>query len=120
MLSSRNQSDLLMFPSSHIFCRDCVQKYGFQDPAGGRRNCLACGTGLPSPKDVIFTRLRPDDEYQSTILSGLDPNTILECAGKALRFWNYQMSTEMYCVLTSLAELPLTLTELGKNISTRR
>ncbi|KAK5955708.1 hypothetical protein OHC33_003349 [Knufia fluminis] len=80
---------------SHIFCRDCVQKHGFQDPAGGRRACLACGTELPSPKDVVYANLRPTEEYQSTILCGLDPNIILECASKALRFWNYQMSTEI-------------------------
>ncbi len=81
---------------SHIFCKDCVQKYGFQDLEGGRRNCLACGTGLLSPGDVVLANLRPNEEYQSTVLSGLEPHIILECAGKALRFWNYQMSTEMY------------------------
>lgn len=71
-------------------------KHAFQDPAGGKRVCLACATELPSAGDVVFAILRPSEESQSTVLSGLDPNVILECASKALRFWNYQMSTEMY------------------------
>lgn len=79
----------------HIFCRECVQEHRFVDPAGGHRQCLACETILPAADDVVRTNLRPKEAYLTTVLSGLDPTTVINCASKALSFWNYQMNTEM-------------------------
>jgi E3 ubiquitin-protein ligase CCNP1IP1 len=44
-----------------------------------------------------MTILNPTEDYKTSVLSGLDPNTIMECAGRALLFWSYQTNQEMYC-----------------------
>jgi E3 ubiquitin-protein ligase CCNP1IP1 len=33
------------------------------------------------------------------VLSGLSPNIIMECSGRALSFWAYQTTQEMYALL---------------------
>lgn len=50
---------------------------------------------LPNPDDAVVTSLEARDEYKTIVLSGLSPNVIMECAGRALSFWNYQMTQEM-------------------------
>lgn len=50
---------------------------------------------LPNPDDVVVTNLNPTEDYKTSVLSGLSPNTIIECAGRALGFWAYQTTQEM-------------------------
>jgi E3 ubiquitin-protein ligase CCNP1IP1 len=40
--------------------------------------------------------LHPNEEYEATILSGLNPSIVLDCAGRALNFWAYQKTQEIY------------------------
>lgn len=62
------------------------------------RNCPACQSTLANPDDAASTVLNPTEDYKTSVLSGLDPNTIMECAGRALSFWTYQTTQEM-CVM---------------------
>ena len=50
---------------------------------------------LLNPDDAVSTILNPTEDYKTSVLSGLDPNTIMECAGRALAFWAYQSTQEM-------------------------
>lgn len=50
---------------------------------------------LPNPDDVVITNLNPTEDYKTSVLSGLSPNIIIECAGRALGFWAYQTTQEM-------------------------
>jgi E3 ubiquitin-protein ligase CCNP1IP1 len=50
---------------------------------------------LPNPDDVVITNLNPTEDYKTSVLSGLSPNVIIECAGRALGFWAYQTTQEM-------------------------
>jgi E3 ubiquitin-protein ligase CCNP1IP1 len=51
---------------------------------------------LINPDDVVVTNLNPTEDYKTSVLSGLNPNTIMECAGRALSFWAYQTAQEMF------------------------
>lgn len=55
-----------------------------------RSGCPACGSPLPTPEDAVVINLKPTEEYKTTILSGLPPSMIMECAGRAMNFWVYQ------------------------------
>lgn len=50
---------------------------------------------LMNPDDVVVATLNPTDDYKTSVLSGLNPNVIMECAGRALNFWAYQTMQEM-------------------------
>ena len=40
--------------------------------------------------------LLPTEEWKSVALSGLSPTVVMECAGRALSFWSYQMTNQMF------------------------
>lgn len=82
--------------SRHIFCLGCADGLGLSHPTGNDRRCPACQTLLANPDDAVLTILNPTEDYKTSVLSGLDPNTIMECAGRALGFWAYQSTQEMY------------------------
>ncbi|EAW16295.1 uncharacterized protein NFIA_056440 [Aspergillus fischeri NRRL 181] len=84
----------------HIFCLPCADTLGLSRPTHGERRCPACQTVLVNPDDAASTVLNPSEDYKTSVLSGLDPNTIMECASRALVFWAYQATQEM-CVLLS-------------------
>ncbi|KAJ5894793.1 Zinc finger RING-type [Penicillium taxi] len=65
-------------------------------PTAHNRRCPACQTVLSNPDDAVSTILSPTEDYKTSVLSGLDPNTVMECAGRALGFWAYQSTQEMY------------------------
>jgi E3 ubiquitin-protein ligase CCNP1IP1 len=44
----------------------------------------------------MTTNLQPTEDYKTSVLSGLDPTKIMECAGRGLAFWTYQTTQEMY------------------------
>ncbi|PIA88425.1 E3 ubiquitin-protein ligase CCNB1IP1 [Cercospora beticola] len=78
---------------SHIFCVNCAARLGLieQHPNEGPRTCPACYTQLVNPDDAVVTALNPSEDYKTSILSGLSPAVIMECAGRGLAFWAYQM-----------------------------
>lgn len=81
---------------SHIFCLRCASQGGLSQSQTTDRQCPACQSSLPNPDDVASTILTPTEDYKTSVLSGLDPTTIIECAGRALSFWTYQATQEMY------------------------
>lgn len=83
---------------SHAFCLDCVQRLHLirDQPAGQTVVCPACHSTLPRGQDVIVSNLHPYEDYKSTALSGLSPSIVLECAERALSFWAYQKTQEIY------------------------
>lgn len=83
-------------PNSHIFCIDCASRSGFNGSAPEQRRCPACQTQLPRPDDAMITNLNPSEDYKTSVLSGLSPEAIMECAGRALSFWSYQMTQDLY------------------------
>ncbi|EAW06745.1 uncharacterized protein ACLA_084400 [Aspergillus clavatus NRRL 1] len=84
---------------SHIFCLHCADNLGLSRPTHGERRCPACQTVLVNPDDAASTVLNPSEDYKTSVLSGLDPTTIMECASRALAFWAYQTTQEMYVVV---------------------
>lgn len=81
---------------SHIFCLDCGSRTGLIGAAPDRRVCPACQTHLPRPDDAINTILNPSEDYKTSVLSGLCPEAIMECAGRGLSFWSYQMVQDLF------------------------
>jgi E3 ubiquitin-protein ligase CCNP1IP1 len=56
---------------------------------------MACNGDLSKPDDAVIAVLDPSEDYKTSVLSGLSPNIIMECAGRALSFWAYQTTQEM-------------------------
>lgn len=79
----------------HIFCLRCADGLGLTRAAAEARSCPACNQHLPNTDDAVTTVLHPTEDYKTSVLSGLDPTTIMECAGRALAFWSYQTAQEM-------------------------
>ncbi|KAF5239549.1 hypothetical protein FAUST_4870 [Fusarium austroamericanum] len=87
----------LVTTCSHIFCVECAQRLGITGQEAERRNtCPACESQLTKPDDAVITNLNPSEDYKTSVLSGLSPNVIMECAGRALSFWAYQ-TTQNIC-----------------------
>ncbi|KAA8570938.1 hypothetical protein EYC84_000318 [Monilinia fructicola] len=82
---------------SHVFCIECSNQFqlstSIQD--NRRASCPACDMHLPNPDDVAVTTLNPSEDYKTSVLSGLNPSIIMECAGRALSFWAYQTTQEI-------------------------
>jgi E3 ubiquitin-protein ligase CCNP1IP1 len=88
---------LLLMIFSHVFCIDCANHLQLSDPPAGQRPvCPACDAHLTNPDDAVITNLNPTEDYKTSVLSGLSPNVIMECAGRALSFWAYQITQEVY------------------------
>ncbi|PYI31985.1 hypothetical protein BP00DRAFT_445992 [Aspergillus indologenus CBS 114.80] len=100
---------------SHIFCLQCASNLGLSHPTSVDRRCPACQTILVNPDDAVATILNPSEDYKTSVLSGLDPNTIMECAGRALLFWTYQTTQEIFYQ----EFLGKTLTEKYANLNTQ-
>lgn len=89
--------ELLLITTSHVFCVDCAKRLQLSDPPAGQRPvCPACDAHLTNPDDAVITNLNPTEDYKTSVLSGLSPNIIMECAGRALSFWAYQITQEVY------------------------
>ncbi|KAE8555621.1 hypothetical protein EYB25_000319 [Talaromyces marneffei] len=80
---------------SHIFCLSCAGNLGLTRQTQQSRTCPACQANLPNPDDVVSTILNPTEDYKTSVLSGLDPTTVIECAGRAFSFWAYQTTQEI-------------------------
>ncbi|KAI0409411.1 hypothetical protein F4802DRAFT_604166 [Xylaria palmicola] len=80
----------------HIFCGDCAARLGLATQNRAQPiACPACGTSLTNPDDAVVTNLRPSEDYKTSVLSGLSPNIIIDCASRALSFWAYQVTQEI-------------------------
>ncbi|KAI5923650.1 hypothetical protein F4810DRAFT_668281 [Camillea tinctor] len=86
----------LVTTCSHIFCPDCATRLGL---IGQRHehgtSCPACGIHLADPDAAVVTNLKPTEDYKTSVLSGLSPNIIIECASRGLSFWAYQTTQEI-------------------------
>jgi E3 ubiquitin-protein ligase CCNP1IP1 len=80
---------------SHILCLPCAEKTGLSAPNDGVRQCPACGVRLMNQDDAVITQLDPSEDYKTSVLSGLTPTIIMECAGRGLSFYSYQVNQEM-------------------------
>ncbi|KAI9467272.1 hypothetical protein BJY52DRAFT_1111486 [Lactarius psammicola] len=64
------------------------------------RLCPACETSLTEPYVVRVamlpdvSSLHPSNDYKTSVLSGLNPATILEICSRAISFWQYQIHQE--------------------------
>ncbi|KAL5588693.1 hypothetical protein FOBRF1_015221 [Fusarium oxysporum] len=106
----------LVTTCSHIFCMECAQRLGVNGQEADRRNtCPACHSQLTNPDDAVITNLNPSEDYKTSVLSGLSPNVIMECAGRALSFWAYQTTQDIYYQ----QYLYKTLTDKYSNLSVR-
>ncbi|KAF2813430.1 uncharacterized protein BDZ99DRAFT_382046 [Mytilinidion resinicola] len=98
---------------SHVFCIRCSDSLGLSSSAGIARTCPACSTQLSNPDDAVVAQLNPTEDYKTSILSGLSPNIIMECASRGLAFYSYQTSQE----IVYQEYLAKTLTENYGNLS---
>ena len=57
--------------------------------------CPACKTRLSNPDDAVITELYPTEDYKTSVLSGLDPTIIIECAARSLIFYHYHIDQDM-------------------------
>ncbi|KAM5354343.1 hypothetical protein ACJ41O_000992 [Fusarium nematophilum] len=81
---------------SHMLCIECAHQYGVVgEQAARRETCPACHLQLTMPDGAVIMNLNPSEEYKSTVLSGLSPNIIMDCASRALSFWAYQVTQEL-------------------------
>ncbi|KAF1984688.1 hypothetical protein K402DRAFT_422601 [Aulographum hederae CBS 113979] len=86
---------------SHVFCEACFDRcqQDLRDNSlridGGIRQCPACHTKLVNPDDAVVTNLQPAEDYKTSVLSGLSPTIIMECAGRGLAFFSYQVTQEV-------------------------
>ncbi|KAI1089081.1 hypothetical protein F5B19DRAFT_495721 [Rostrohypoxylon terebratum] len=86
----------LVTTCSHIFCLECAARLGLTGQGHEHRNsCPACASHLTSPDDAVISNLKPSEDYKTSVLSGLSPNIIIECANRALSFWAYQATQEV-------------------------
>ncbi|KAL2258166.1 hypothetical protein VTK26DRAFT_8639 [Humicola hyalothermophila] len=77
---------------SHAICVQCANNHGFTEQAP--YTCPVCGQAL-NASEVCEQLLHPPEEWKSVTLSGLSPTVVMECAGRALSFWSYQMTNQI-------------------------
>ena len=80
---------------SHIFCVPCSESLGLYASGVDIRICPACQNELGNPDDAVVTQLNPTEDYKTSVLSGLNPSLIMECASRGMAFFQYQASQEM-------------------------
>lgn len=109
---------LLLIIFSHVFCIDCANRLQLSNPPPGQRPvCPACDVHLTNPDDAVITNLNPTEDYKTSVLSGLSPNVIMECAGRALNFWAYQITQEVYVALLAMMRKADTMEQSVSGIS---
>ena len=85
----------LIATQSHVFCTNCADTTGLSRSTNVHRTCPACSASLHNPDDVVFAGLNPSEDYKTSVLSGLSPMIIMECASRSLAFHSYQTSQEI-------------------------
>jgi E3 ubiquitin-protein ligase CCNP1IP1 len=96
------------FLYSHIFCLQCADVLGLARAVNGRRICPACKAKLDNPDDCAVAQLDPSEDYKGSILCGLTPSDIMECATKALEFFTYQATQEMRVLCLMIPDVACT------------
>jgi hypothetical protein len=81
--------------TSHVFCPNCADATGLSRLSDVQRICPACSASLHNPDDVVIAGLNPSEDYKTSVLSGLSPTIIMECASRGLAFHSYQTSQEI-------------------------
>lgn len=96
-LKCRNQlrERAVVTTCSHIFCIACSDALNLSNATNGARICPACETQLTNPDDAVVTQLNPTEDYKTSVLSGLSPSIIMDCASRGLSFYTYQTTQEM-------------------------
>jgi hypothetical protein len=96
---SATQSTPLLPPTdtigSHVFCNRCADATGLSRTSNSSRTCPACGTQLVNLDDVVVAGLDPSEDYKTSVLSGLSPSIIMDCASRGLAFYSYQAAQEI-------------------------
>ncbi|KAJ6443120.1 nucleoside diphosphatase [Purpureocillium lavendulum] len=83
--------------NTHVFCIECAHDLSIaKHDAPHGTVCPACNAQLSKPDDAVLANLNPSEDYKTSVLSGLSPNIVMECAGRALSFWAYQTTQEIY------------------------
>lgn len=85
----------LLTSSSHVFCVNCADVTGLSRSSNAHRVCPACNASLLNNDDVVITDLAPSEDYKTSVLSGLSPTIVMECASRGLAFHSYQTSQEI-------------------------
>ncbi|KAK3944832.1 hypothetical protein QBC46DRAFT_250939 [Diplogelasinospora grovesii] len=84
----------LTLQHSHVFCMKCAANNGLAAESSlSSRKCPVCQKPLQQRLDTHEHSLSPPDGWKDLVLAGLAPKDILDCAGRALGFWQYQIST---------------------------
>ncbi|KAK0743739.1 hypothetical protein B0T18DRAFT_329025, partial [Schizothecium vesticola] len=83
---------------SHALRLNCASRHGFA--GSGPYTYPVCRQPLIGG-EIYKQVLQPSDEWISVALCGLNPIFIMECAGRAVSFWSYQMTNKMYSALSS-------------------
>ncbi|KAG8628419.1 hypothetical protein KVT40_004292 [Elsinoe batatas] len=99
---------------SHIFCEPCAGDTGLITARLGARNCPACQIQLNQPDDAMRSSMNPSEDYKTSVLSGLSPTIVMECASKAMSFFNYQAVQEIMYQRAITDQIASKLNRLGK------
>ncbi|KAF2226974.1 hypothetical protein BDZ85DRAFT_212309 [Elsinoe ampelina] len=99
---------------SHIFCEPCAGDTGLITARLGTRNCPACQTQLNQPDDAMRSSMNPSEDYKTSVLSGLSPTIVMDCASKAMSFFNYQAVQEIMYQRAMTDQIASKLNRLGK------
>lgn len=73
----------------------CADATGLSRSQNAQRICPACNAPLQNPDDVVVAGLNPSEDYKTSVLSGLSPTVIMDCASRSLAFHSYQTSQEI-------------------------
>ena len=92
--STIRDTDLILKLGRHVFCPPCAGKTGLRTTRHDQRRCPQCKNSLKNDNDVVSNLLNPPEDWKASVLAGLDPATIMECAQRALSFWTYQNAQE--------------------------
>nr|CAD7433668.1 unnamed protein product [Timema monikensis] len=78
---------------SHAFCEEDGHRE-FNN-SNEEKKCPACSSILnPQNYEIVKVDLNPSEQFKSMVLSGMNPEIILDVCSRAITFWNYQMYQE--------------------------
>ncbi|KAJ3217967.1 hypothetical protein HDU67_006995 [Dinochytrium kinnereticum] len=100
-----------VLPEKHIFCLECSNQ-----TFGTALICPACDSALIEEEDIVLTNLNPKEEFKSSVLAGLRPESIIEISRRALCFWSYQKTQEALFHESSLTDLNARYSDLERQI----
>ncbi|KAK0629953.1 hypothetical protein B0T17DRAFT_205101 [Bombardia bombarda] len=98
---------------SHALCLDCANRHDFAGE--GPYTCPVCQQPLSS-SEIFRQPLQPSEEWKSVVLCGLSPTAVMECAGRALSFWSYQMTNQILCQIKTNENLQMHCASLQQQV----